>query len=134
MTTQKDRLDPKPKPNNNGAAEGTFSVQVQPPNVKVGSPAVTVKVDAPQLNMDSAQFASAINELSAIVAQIAQQQNMVLQMLAEQLKTVSNVTPPDIKVAAPVIKLPPRPRSFGVEIEDGNGDTTYMRIVADSPN
>lgn len=129
------RLATKPKPKNN-ESDGAVTLRVSPPQVKVGVPKVDVTVEAPQLNMDSSQFAEAINQLTAAMNQIAQQQYALLEIIREQGNAMASAagSQPDIKVAAPVVKMPARPRSFGVEIEDEKGDTTYMRIVADSPN
>lgn len=129
------RLTPTPKPKNN-EADGAVTLRVAPPNVKVGVPKVDVKVDSPQLNMDSTAFAEALESLAIAINQLGQMQAQIAQQIAETNRqlTVLAGQQPNIKVEAPKVTLPARPRSFRVEVEDEDGETTYMRIAAESPN
>lgn len=124
----------KPKPNNE--ADGTVTMRVSPPQVKVGSPVVNLKMDPPQFNMDSKAFADALESLAIAINQLGQQQAVIAQQIAESNKLMAQLAgnPPNVKVDAPKITMPSRPRSYSVEIEDEKGDVTTMTIEANSPN
>lgn len=95
-----------------------------------------VRVASPQLNMDTTAFADAIESLAIAINQLGQQQAAMLQQMAESNKLLAELakTPSNVQVAAPNVSMPPRPRSFTVEVDDENGNTQRMRIQADSPN
>lgn len=131
-----DRLNPKPKPKNN-EAEGSVNLRVNPPQVKVGSPQVRVDVPAPQLNMDTKEFAAAIRGLGSAIAAIADQQTQILQTMQQQQALLTELVrkdAPTVNVPQPTVKMAPRPRSFRVELEKEGGETVGMYIEAESPN
>lgn len=125
------------KANGNQAA---FEISVQPPQVKVGAPQVQVDVPAPQITMDTTQMAEAFNQLAIQMNQIltgiaqamARHDERLVQVAAEQQRLLKAIAMKDNP--APVVKLPPRPRSFTVEMEGEDGEPVYMNIEANSPN
>ena len=128
------RLEPKKEPENNAV-----QLQVQPPQVRVRIPEIKIpeiKVPESVVNMDTTAIADAINGLGQALVQIAQQQAAILATIQEHHGVINKAmtNQPDIKVEAPVVKIPPRPRSFSVEMEDEAGDKIYMNIEANSPN
>lgn len=127
-----DRLNQKPKPKNN-EADGTVTMRVSPPQVKVGAPVVNVKVAEPQLNMDSSQFANAINDLAKAMKQLADQQQMLLQVINDHHAVINSALArqPNIEVAAPKVTIPARPREFDVAfVEDDDGEVVGMSVRA----
>lgn len=124
----KDKITPAPKQQ---AASEVGVVRLPAPIVKVGAPQIDVNVDAPNVTIDSKEFAAAINKLSDSMQLIAQQQNAIL----EAIKTLAGrdtkveVKPADVKLPATQ-----RPRSFYVELDKEDGETVGMRISADQLN
>ena len=115
-----DRLKTKPTQR----AVGVVPVRVNIPDINV--PDITV----PALTADMAPIAKVIGELSQAIQQIATTQTAILtalQQLAQQ-------APPEIKVNAPEVKMPARPRDFDVAfVEDADG-IVGMKIRANLPN
>lgn len=129
----KDKLTPK-KPNHD--AEGAAILRVSPPQVRVTSPKVDVKVDSPQLNMDSSAFADALESLAIAINQLGQQQAVIAQQIAESNKLMVELAKKEanVQVAAPKVTMPARPREFDVAfVEDGDG-VVGMKIRANLPN
>jgi hypothetical protein len=111
--------------------------------LKVGQPAVNVRIPEikmPQIkatvNVDVSGIESAVNSLAQSMQQIAQQQYALLEMIREHHYALNSIigNQPNIEVAAPIVKMPARPRSFSVEVEGDDGEMTYMNIVANSSN
>lgn len=136
MPSAKDKITPKPaKPDNN--ATGAVQLQVNPPVVKVAAPQIKVDVPAPQLNMDSKQFADVVSQLGQTMARLAQQQLAILSAIEQQteaLRQLASRSEPTINVPAPVVKMAARPRDFYVELDKENGETVGMKISAETPH
>lgn len=135
MANPADKLTPKPK-TNGAESSGAVELRVNPPQVRVGSPKVDVKIDAPQLNMDSTQFADAIRSLSDVMQQLAQQQVLLLREMAETRNLMNELAKntPNVQVAAPKVTMPARPREFDVAFVEDDDGIVGMRIKANLPN
>ena len=119
--------------------DNAVKLQVSPPQVRVRVPEIKIpeiKVPEANVTVDTAGIADAINALGQVIIQIAQQQNAILQMIDDHHAVLNKAlgNQPDIKVEAPKVNMPARPRSFTVEVDDGSAEPTYMRIRADTPN
>lgn len=128
-----DKLTPK-KPNYD--AEGAAILRVSPPDVRVTSPKVDVKVESPQLNMDSSAFADALESLAIAMNQISQQQARLLAVIEEHHAIINRTLErnPDITVEAPKVNLPPRPREFDVVFVEDDDGVVGMKIRANLPD
>lgn len=127
-----DKLEPKNSDGIMTLKVGQPAVNVRIPEIKVPEinvPESTVNVDMVGVERALADVAKHLNALAMHLDQLATKQQRTLEIIAQMADKEMSVT-----VDAPTVKMPPRPRAFGVEIEDEKGDTTYMRIVAESPN
>jgi hypothetical protein len=131
-----DQLDRKPKEQNNGS---TMTFQVGQPEVTVRVPEIKVpeiKVPESNVNVDMSAVATAIESLAQTMAQLAAQNQVMLQELAVSNKLIEELAKnvPNVEVKAPTVKLPPRPREYDVMfIEDEDG-VAGMKIRANLPN
>lgn len=136
MATAKERLKTKPAKNSDNAGQTGLSVQMQPPTVKIGAPQVTVQVPPikiPEIKIPAADMrgiASAIDQITAAMRQIAEQQNRILGAIQQQNDLMARLA--DREPAAPTVKMPARAGAYNVEIErDDDGATIGMRIEAE---
>lgn len=106
------------------------------PAAKKRAPA-TVKVSNDAAANIVQAMAKGMNDvLTAVHAVMVENQKLLKLLTAQQQDQAAKLT--DIhgrKPVAPVVKIPPRPRAFHVELEkDDDGETTGMRIEADRLN
>ena len=125
--------NPKLKTTTSNARGSTASFNMPVPTVRIAAPQVTVNAE---VQIEGTEFAGAVNALSDAVRALAGQQAALLEQLTQQTAAIEQLAKdrPDINVAAPAVKLPARPSSYAVEIEDESGRTMQMRIAANSPN
>jgi len=115
MATPKDRLAP---------VRQAAQVTVQGPRVVVKAPPVKIpEIKLPTINVpppDLGPIVRVLNSLAGAVSElratVASQQETI-QSLAKRLSNIK-------------VTLPPRPRTYQVEIDDGNGGTRTMRVRA----
>ena len=135
MATMKDRITPKQKPQSSQAG---IQMQVTPPSVKIGSPNISIpEIKIPEINIPAADMkpiSDAFNALSQSMQMLAQQQNAILQNMAETSKLIAELAKKEskVEVAAPQIKMPQRPNEFYVEIDNEDGEAVGMRITSNS--
>lgn len=116
------------------SSDGNIQMKVTPPPMRVKLPEIKI----PDINVaiDADGIAAAVNTLAQSMNMLAQQQAQILQTINDHHAVLNKAlgNQPAIKVEAPKVTLPPKPRSFTVNVEDGNGETTTMNIRADSSN
>lgn len=95
----------------------------------------TIKIGDIAVEMDTTAFADAVNQLAAVMRDIAIGQADIMRAIQAQNAIVEKLigNQPDIKVAAPVVKMAPRPRSYRVAVQDGD-ELIEMNIEAILPN
>ncbi len=100
------------------------SVQIRPPTVRVKAPKIVVpEIKIPPINIPPVNFGPISNELSKLNDAVRSLQHVVNEQhtTIEKLeKTIANIK----------ITVPSRPRTFEVDIDDGNGGTRRMRVRA----
>lgn len=139
MATPRDRLNTKPK---NPSREAGI-VRLPAPIVRVAAPQVKVNLAAP----DMKQIARAVDTLASahgqfmdLIGHLENEQHKIMREISNTISSQTEILRQlaaksgDIKVAAPIVKMAPRPDSFYVELEKDRGETVGMRIRAESPN
>lgn len=120
-------------------------LKMPPKTKRAALPEMRVNVSAPDVRVtptfDTAKLAAAIDRMSAIMTQLAKQQESLLKALGEQYQVMqvlaqreAKIAPPSVKVSAPKVSIPPRPRGFNVEIQRPGEEPTLMRVEADKMN
>jgi hypothetical protein len=100
------------------------TVNYKPPTVRVKAPDVVVpEIKIPPIQVPPVNFGPISNELTKLNEAVRALQNVVAFQNATIEKLESRLA--DIKVT-----VPPRPRTFEVDIDDGNGGTRRMRVRA----
>ena len=86
----------------------------------------SVKVEAPQMTLES----SVIDGLANAIMNVAKQQAQLLDAIEKQTKAIQALAngKQDIKVEAPTVKMPSRPSRFYVSLDKKNGKTVGMQI------
>ena len=112
-------------------------VKIPTPIVKVAAPQVNVK--APEVNVppiDTTDIDAAIRSIEKTIGALVMHMDMLATKQQRMLEIIAQIADKDstVNIEAPIVKIPPRPRSFRVTAEDENGDTVEMRVVAESPN
>ena len=129
--------NPKLKRPEKGNGNAALQLEMPAPQVRVRIPEIKMPdINIPDVNMDTTALAEVIAQLGQAMAALAQQQAAILQTIQDHHAVLNKAmaNQPDIKVAAPQIKMPPRPTSFTVEMEDDDGEPIYMNVTANSPN
>lgn len=129
MATAKEKLNP-PKQSDDG--DSNLALQVRP-TIKMGAPNIKIpEIKIPEIKVsaqaiDIRPLVTVLNDLGRTIAQIAATQTQIMQALHNQKE-------PNVTVnSAPVeVKVPPRPRSFYVELDKDGDETIGMRISAAS--
>jgi nucleoside-triphosphatase THEP1 len=111
--------------------------------VRVAAPQVKVNLAAP----DMKQIARAVDTLASahgqfmdLIGHLENEQHKIMREISNTISSQTEILRQlaaksgDIKVAAPIVKMAPRPDSFYVELEKDRGETVGMRIRAESPN
>ena len=102
----------------------TAQVNFRPPTVRIKAPKVVVpEIKIPPIHIPPVNFGPISNELSKLNEAVRSLQHVV----NEQHTTIESL---QTTIANIEIKIPPRPRTFAVEIEDGNGGMRRMRVRA----
>jgi hypothetical protein len=100
------------------------SVQIRPPTVRVKAPKIVIpEIKIPPIQIPPVNFGPISNELSKLNGAVRSLQNVVEDqraMINKLENTIANIK----------LIVPPRPRTFEVDIDDGNGGTRRMRVRA----
>ena len=101
------------------------TVNFRPPTVRVKAPKIVIpEIKIPPINVPPVNFGPISNELSKLSRAVDSLQHIV----NEQHTTIESLQKTIASINIPV--PPPRPRTFSVEIDDGNGGMRKMRVRA----
>ena len=107
-----------------GSSRATTEVRIRPPKVRIQAPKVVVpEIKIPPIMVPPVNFGPISNELSKLNDAVRSLQHVVNEQhttIESLQKTIANIK----------ITVPPRPRTFVVDIDDGNGGTRQMRVRA----
>ena len=99
-------------------------VQVKPPVVRVKVPTIKIpEIKLPTINVPPVDLGPVVRTLNGLINAVSDLRGVV----AGQQKTLSTLTE---KLSNLKVTLPPRPRTYQVEIDDGDGGTRTMRVRA----
>ena len=125
----KDRLTPKTKPQSEANASIPLNVS---PRVQMKMPEIKIpEIKIPDINIPAADMgpvAAVLEQAMAVIGQVAQQQQAILQVLQQLASKEMNVT---VEPSAVTVNNPKRPRSYYVEFDHDGDKTVGMRISAE---
>lgn len=136
----------KDKLNRQSSSSGPqqMGVTMTPPNIRMGSPKISIpEIKVPAVNIpaaDMAPVAKAIEQLGKSIAEVANAQTEILKVMHEHHQMlgqiVSQMKPPEVQVdvAAPTVRMAPRPREFDIAFVEDTDGIVGMKIRANSPN
>jgi hypothetical protein len=94
-------------------------------------------IPAPKVYVETVEFARALDKveqtLQSVLQAMAAHDARLVHTTETLTKLLKQIIDQDIKVEVPEIKIPARPTSFSVFVDDG-GEPIEMRIQADSLN
>lgn len=135
-TPMKDRLETKPKQNNDSAS---MTLQVGQPAVNVRIPEIKVpQINVPEstVNIDMKGVEASLNGLAQAVAAMTRNLEVLAARQNQMLETVAALADKDVsvEVAAPQVKMPARPREFDIAFVEEDGEVIGMKVRANLPS
>ena len=128
MMAAKDRLK-TPTKQNNGDANASIPLRVQPPNINMKMPEIKIPDIKSDVQVDTAPIAAVLEQAMQVLAQLSQQQAAILQVLQQLAGKDANVSVEAPKVTVQAAK---RPGAYYVEFDREDGETVGMRISAET--
>jgi len=119
MPSPRDRLTQKA----NGGSR-PIKMVVRPPDIKLKTPEIKIpEIKIPEIKVPPVDLGPVVRTLNGLIGAVSDLRGAV----AAQQKTILVLAE---KVSNIQVTTPPRPRTYEVEVDDGNGGARKLRIRA----